>query len=163
MELPIFEQRLFLGDSEAYRSQQFASLAKEAEGLGSGQKWYIGSSDLDGNGIFAEVDIPKDTDVGEALGPEQSDEVGLKFRFLTTLARYCNHLPAPEANTTISVDKDDKFKLVALRDIPADEELTIDYVDVSRKIGPFTQMQYGNEIMPYVDLQVFKQKHDENS
>ena len=159
MELPLYNQLLYLGDSAAYRAEQFARLAKQAEQLASGDSWYLGSSDIAGVGVFASVDLKKDQLIGPVMGGEQQDEDGSKFRNLTTLARYSNHLPDAESNTTVRENEAGVVDLIAKRDINADEELTCDYSTVSQQLGFGVGMRYGSEKMPIVDLSTFKQTH----
>lgn len=141
-------QYLSIGESATYRSQQFRQLAKRASELS--QNWYLGQSEIAGTGVFAAEDLSKGDNLGLAILAEERDPYGLKFRNLTTLARYCNHSPGDEANVEI-VERDGKFDLRATRDIAADEELVADYEAVSNKVGIATEFVYNGELMPRQD------------
>jgi len=164
-DFPLFEQRLFLGDSASYMYDHFHKLALAAVKQAADNKWYIGDSDIQGSGVFAAEDIPEGTEIGLCILGEEQDEDGDKFRNLTTLSRYCNHLPMERASTEIVKKDDGRLYMVACRDISEDEELTADYADVTNKIGFGVGMRYGDEIMPTVDLATFKQEpsSDEDS
>lgn len=158
---PVYEQPLFLGESASFMSRYFRKLSSAAIKLAGEDLWYIGESDIEGSGVFAGDDLPKDTVIGLAIyGQGADDRDGSKFRNLTALARYCNHLPSHKANTVLQETEDGVFNLVAKRDISADEELTADYADVTRKLGMGVGMRYGSEVMPTVDLSKFKQGPD---
>jgi hypothetical protein len=141
-------QYLSIGDDATYTWSQFRQLTKRSTELMS--RWYLGTSEIEGTGIFATDDLSKGDSLGLAVLEQEQDEHGLKFRNLTTLARYCNHSPGDEANVELA-PHGDKFELVAKRDIAADEELVADYVDVSNKVGIASDFVYNGELMPRRD------------
>ena len=63
----------------------------------SGDDWYIGSSDIAGQGIFAGKPYKEGDVIGVAMNSGDTDDFGAKIWNLTPLARYCNH--QEKANT----------------------------------------------------------------
>lgn len=104
----------------------------------------VKDSDLHGKGIFTEVDISKDTVIMKILGEEidesecirrenEENNVYIFYKddntYIDTInsdkIKFINH--NCDCNCYIDEDKDGTLILVAIRDIKAGEELTIDY------------------------------------
>ena len=92
------------------------------------QLTYVSNSHIHGQGLFARVDIPKDTIIGNIQGtPCKRDGAHViwlsetrGFKVSGDL-KYINHAGKPNACYY------DDLSVVALRDIKADEEITHDY------------------------------------
>lgn len=78
----------------------------------------IGFSDIEGNGLFASDEIPKDTNLGISHTLINDELIRLP------LGGFINH--SKEENCTL-IQKDNNFYLHTLRDIEVDEELVLDY------------------------------------
>ena len=78
-------------------------------------KTYIGSSNIEGKGLFANRKIKKDSEIGTSHIYEQPT---------FTVGNYHNHSSSPNM---YSVMDGDIRKLYAIRDIEPGEELTVDY------------------------------------
>lgn len=92
---------------------------------------YVSESPIHGKGLFARERIPRDTYLGEYLGPYakksgshvlwvHEDDGSVVGRSGRNKLRYLNHSDKPNAEF-------DGFHLYAIRAIKADEEITIDY------------------------------------
>ena len=121
----------------------------------SGDDWYIGSSDIAGQGIFAGKPYEEGDIVGVAMNSGDTDDFGAKIWNLTPLARYCNH--QEKANTTCK-KSGTSYSLIATRAIDQDEEITCSYVQVTRAIGPFSRMYWAGRPVPTNDLEDFVEK-----
>ena len=121
----------------------------------SGDDWYIGSSDIAGQGIFAGKPYEEGDIVGVAMNSGDTDDFGAKIWNLTPLARYCNH--QEKANTTCK-KSGTSYSLIATRAIDQDEEITCSYVQVTRAIGPFSRMYWAGRHVPTNDLEDFVEK-----
>lgn len=75
---------------------------------------YISPSAIDGNGVYASIDIEN----GARIAPGR---IGI---FRTPVGRYANHSSFPNTYYALSGDNIDMY---ALRNIREDEELTVDY------------------------------------
>ena len=117
--------------------------------------WYIASSDIAGQGVFAARDFDTDEVIGLAMSSDGEDEYGAKIWNLTTLSRYCNHQWKP--NTALK-KRDDQFYLVATRPIGADDEIIANYAQVTRAVGPHSRMQWDGKDIPVSDLQDYLEK-----
>jgi hypothetical protein len=137
---------------------QFLPAEKQAE-----EDWYIGSSDIEGQGVFAGKDYEVGDTIGLAMTPGDEDEWSAKIWNLTTLARHCNH----QSKNNVEVKKvDGKFDLVALQPISQDDELVSDYYQVSRTMGPHSRMMWDGKDVPVTDLDGYIEKErdeDENT
>jgi hypothetical protein len=118
--------------------------------------WYVGDSDIQGQGVFAGRDFDADEVIGLALTAGDKDEWDSKIWNLTLLARKCNHQTAGY-NVEIR-KKDDHFELVALKPISQDDELVSSYYQVSRAIGPRSQMRWEGKDVPSSDFEDFIEK-----
>jgi hypothetical protein len=116
--------------------------------------WYLGQSDIQGQGIFAGKDFKVGDVIGVAATPGDEDEFGSKIWNLTELARYCNH--QWKANTDL-VKKDDQFELVASKDIAEDDEITSNYVQVGKAFGRRTTMHWQGKNVPSTDFTDYKE------
>lgn len=135
-------QRLSAESSNPILDQRLPVEKRAEEG------WYIGSSDIDGQGVFAGRDYEAGESIGLAMTPGDEDEWSAKIWNLTTLARYCNH----QANNNVQIQKEDgKFELVASKPISQDDELVASYYQVSRALGPHTRMMWDGKDVPASD------------
>jgi hypothetical protein len=119
--------------------------------------WYMGESEIAGQGIFASRDYPPDAVIGVGLTDGGKDELGVQIWNLTELARYCNH--QTRANAKLVRDGD-LYHLVASRPITQDEEIVADYAQVSRAIGPYARMLWDGKPIPTKDLSEFTERED---
>lgn len=78
----------------------------------------IGFSDIEGNGLFATDEIPKDTNLGISHKLIDNELIRLP------LGGFINH--SKEENCTL-IQKDNNFYLLTLKNIEVDEELVLDY------------------------------------
>lgn len=100
----------------------------------SNELCFVAESPVHGRGLFARCDIPADTWIGHYDGPQTSengmhvlwldegegdDEIWIGYDGINEL-RFLNHAKNPNAEM-------DGLDLYACRDIPAGEEITIDY------------------------------------
>jgi len=101
-------------------------MAAETEG-----KFSIRRSEAQGQGVFADADIPAGSEIGPAL--RQMDGTGDPNRDYsrTPLARFVNHSSNPNA----AFASGDGFVIKALRDIRSGEEILVDYNDSPDAIG----------------------------
>ena len=83
----------------------------------------IAKSSIDGHGLFATADIPKNTD----LGITHVWSMGMLIR--TPLGCFINHSNSPNARGEMQLDekKVDFRTLITLRDIKEGEEITFYY------------------------------------
>jgi len=125
----------------------------------AGDAWYIGSSDIEGQGAFAGRDYEPGEVIGKAMTNGGKDEWDSKIWNLTLLARHCNH----QNDGNVEVKKNgDEFDLVASKPIGQDDELVANYRQVTRAAGPHSRMMWDGENIPETDLSDFVQK-DENA
>lgn len=111
--------------------------------------WYIGDSELAGQGIFAAQAYEPGDRLGVAMTSGGQDELGAQIWNLTEMARYCNH--QRRANAKLVKDGD-VFHLVASQPIPADDEIFADYAQVTRAAGPHSRMLWDGKPIPTSDL-----------
>ena len=121
----------------------------------SGDDWYIGSSAIAGQGIFAGKPYEEGDIVGVAMNSGDKDDFGAKIWNLTPLARYCNH---QEKSNTTCKKSGTSYSLIATKAIDQDEEITCSYVQVTRAIGPFSRMYWAGRPVPTNDLEDFVEK-----
>ena len=120
-----------------------------------GGDWYVGNSDIQGQGIFAGRDYDKDERVGPSLHLAEKDFFGDKVWDLTLLGRKCNHQNA--ANARVELDGDTGW-LVTTQPVKQDEEFTADYRQVGRELGARSRLRWEGRDMPsaafdtYVEL-----------
>ena len=94
--------------------------------------WYVGKSEVAGQGVFAGKDYEPGDRIGIAMTDGDEDEFSAKIWNLTELARYCNH----QNKNNVDIEKDgDRFHLVAIEPIEQDEELVSNYWQVARAKG----------------------------
>ena len=122
----------------------------------SSDNYYKGKSDIAGDGIFASKDLPVTTTVALALTPGDDDEYGSKVYNLTDAARFCNH--QTKANCQIKKNEDGNFNIVTIKTVPQDKELTVDYRQVARAIGPGSRMQWEGKYVPNTDFSDYVEK-----
>lgn len=119
------------------------------------EDWYIGQSELQGKGIFAGRQYKKRETIDIAMYAGGENEFGAKIWNLTTLARYCNH----QNNSNAEIVKDGYvFNLVAKTNIEKDEEISADYRQVTRAVGPNSRMLWAGESIPSTDLEGYTEK-----
>jgi hypothetical protein len=117
--------------------------------------WYIGDSEIAGQGIFASRDYEPGDVLGVAMTSGGEDEFGAKIWNLTEMARYCNHQTAANAKL---VRDGDVYKLIASKPIGNDEEVVADYTQVTRAAGPHSRMLWDGKPIPTSDLSDFKER-----
>jgi hypothetical protein len=121
-----------------------AALIKRAQ---DERLYYVADCGEKGQGLFAEEDIP----AGEAIyhaGDKQENSYGTNDWEMTQAAMYTNHSRDPNS---LVVKEDDKLFTVASRDIPADEEISVSYFQVTNVIGPGSRLLHNNEPIPPKD------------
>lgn len=111
--------------------------------------WSFGKSEISGTGVFADRDFQPGELIDVAMFASDKDEWGNQIWNLTLLSRYCNH--SPENNARIE-RSGDQFDLIATKPIPADSEITADYRQVTRAVGPDGRMQFEGQDVPTSDL-----------
>lgn len=117
--------------------------------------WYVGSSEVAGQGVFAGKDYEPGDRIGIAMTDGDEDEFGAKIWNLTELARYCNH----QNKNNVDIEKDgDRFHLVAIEPIEQDEELVSNYWQVARAKGPHSTMLWEGKPVPTSDLEDYVEK-----
>jgi len=117
--------------------------------------WYIGDSEIAGQGIFASRDYEPGDALGVAATNGGEDEFGAKIWNLTVMARYCNH----QINANVKfVREGDVYKLIASKPIENDEEIVADYAQVTRAVGPHSRMLWNGKPIPTSDLSDFKER-----
>lgn len=117
--------------------------------------WYMGQSDIAGQGIFAGQDYKAGDIIDVAMADGGEDEWGAKIWNLTLPARYCNH----QENNNVALEKDGNyFNFVAVKPISQDDELVVNYRDVTRKAGPHSRMQWNGKDIPVSDLEDYVEK-----
>ena len=142
------DQRLPAEDSYVVLSQRLKQASDD---------WYIGKSDIAGQGVFAGKDYDPGDSIGLAMTDGDEDEFGAKIWNLTELARYCNHQNAN--NVEIRKNEDgDRFQLVAIEPIGQDEELVSNYWQVAKAKGPHSTMLWEGKPVPTSDLQDYTEK-----
>lgn len=117
--------------------------------------WYIGDSEIAGQGIFAAQDYEPGDVLGVAMTSGGEDEFGAKIWNLTEMARYCNHQAS--ANSKLVRDGD-VYRLIASKPIKNDEEIVADYTQVTRAAGPHSRMLWNGKPIPTSDLSDFKER-----
>jgi hypothetical protein len=132
----------------ALPAMDFLALSSKAASLkeaAAHRDWYSGESEIDGTGVFAGRDFAPGEIIGVAMTDGGEDELGLAVWNLTFLARFCNH----QKNSNTAVQKQDGvYMLVASRPISRDEEITADYYQVSRELGPGSVMKWNGSPVP---------------
>lgn len=117
--------------------------------------WYVGKSEVAGQGVFAGKDYEPGDRIGIAMTDGDEDEFGAKIWNLTELARYCNH----QNKNNVDIEKDDdRFHLVAIEPIEQDEELVSNYWQVARAKGPHSTMLWEGKPVPTSDLEDYVEK-----
>ncbi len=148
-----FEQRLAPEQLSAATLEAMQQLQKAASNATS--NWYMGSSDIQGKGVFAARDMEPGDVVGVAGYSDGRDEYGALQWNLTALARYCNH----QGNRNVDLCRmGDRCDLVAYKPIEADSELVADYAQVARELGPQSRMLWEGKDVPTEDLQTYTEK-----
>jgi len=143
-------QRLLSEENEPILSQRLPAFEKLA-----GDNWYVGQSEVAGQGVFAGKDYEPGEIIDVSMVDGGQDEWGSKIWNLTTLSRYCNH----QANNNVAIKKDGgKFNLVAVKPISQDDELFANYREVTRSAGPGSRMQWEGKDIPTGDLEDYTEK-----
>jgi hypothetical protein len=116
----------------------------------AGDDWYVGKSDVAGQGVFAARDYSPGDKIGLSMVDGGEDEFGAKIWNLTELSRYCNH----QNKNNVDLQKEgDRFYLVANKPIETDEELVSNYWQVARAKGPHSVMHWEGKPVPTSDLE----------
>lgn len=123
--------------------------------------WYVGDSDIQGQGVFAGRDFEDDEVIGVAMTAGDEDEWGSKIWNLTLLARKCNH--QTNGSNVVIKKQGDRFELVAAGSISQDEELVSSYYQVSRAIGPHSRMMWEGKEVPSSDFADFFEKEPDDN
>lgn len=117
--------------------------------------WYVGSSEVAGQGVFAGKDYEPGDRIGIAMTDGDEDEFSAKIWNLTELARYCNH----QQNNNVDIVKDgDRFHLTAIKPIKQDDELVSNYWQVDRAKGPHSVMHWEGKPVPTSDFSDYVEK-----
>jgi hypothetical protein len=134
---------------------QRISLTKLASVVG----WYLNTSDIEGQGLFANRDYKEGDVIELAMYPGGKDEYNNDIYNLTTAARYTNH----QFNSNSKIVKEgDNYNLVASKPILEDDEITANYAEVTRTLGPKAVMHWQGEQVPSVDLHKYKERNLRN-
>lgn len=133
------------------------ALVKKAAAI-AGPNWYLGDSEIQGQGAFAGKEFEEGDYIGPAMSNGGEDEFGSRIWNLTELARYCNHQRSANVK---AVKHNDQYNLVATTAIQPDDELVADYVQVTRAIGPHSRMQWDGKDVPANDLQDYIEKEEQ--
>lgn len=123
--------------------------------------WYVGDSDIQGQGVFAGRNFKAGEVIGVALTDGGSDSWDAKIWNLTLLARKCNH--QTNGNNVEIRKNDDQFDLVALKPISQDDELVSNYYQVSRAIGPHSRMRWEDKDVPSSNFEDFIEKEPDDN
>lgn len=143
-------QRLLFEEIEPILAQRLPAFEKAAS-----DNWYVGQSDVAGQGVFAGKDYEPGDVIDVSMVDGGQNEWGSKIWNLTALSRYCNH----QTNNNVAVQKDgDKFNLVAVKPISQDDELFANYREVTRSVGPGSRMQWEGKDIPTSDLADYLEK-----
>jgi len=143
-------QHLFSGSQYSVLAQRLPAEKQASD------DWYIGDSDIQGQGVFAGRDFDKGDVIGVAMTAGGDDYWDVKIWNLTLLARKCNH--QTNGNNVEIKKKGDLFELVALRPIKQDDELVSSYYQVSRAIGPHSRMMWEGKDVPASNFEDFVEK-----
>lgn len=147
--------RMFLGvvsifmeiEMELTRAQKLFVMAALVKRAFDERLYYVADCGEKGQGLFADEDIPE----GEAIyhaGDKQENSYGTNDWEMTQAAMYTNHSRDPNC---LVVKDGDKLFTVAKRDIPADEEISVSYFQVTNVIGPGSRLLHNNEPVPPKD------------
>lgn len=88
--------------------------------------YYIGKSEIEGNGVFARYPIENGTKIGTAIIDDEKaadDAEGA----ITYMGSQLNH--QTDCNAKLVKNESGGYDLVATKNIPKDEEITADYKD----------------------------------
>jgi hypothetical protein len=140
----------------SYLNQRLPSVDLLHQAIKSASEgWYIGDSEIAGQGVFAGKDYQPGDVIGMAMTCGSKDEYGAQCWNLTTLARYCNH---QQKNNVEIKKKDNQFDLIATKPISTDDELVADYRQVTRAVGPYSRMQWEGKDVPTNTLDEYTEK-----
>ncbi len=90
------------------------------------KKWYISPSSIHGKGVFANQDIP----TGSSIGTIVTTRVGAE-PMITQMGSTLNHGDSANGSMELSAMGNDRYDLIAKKDIKAGSEITVNY-----NIGP---------------------------
>lgn len=147
-------QRLYAGLEDSGLAAMHQLYVKAAN---SRTGWYIGDSEIAGQGIFAARDYQPGDVLGLAMTDGDRDEFGTRIWNLTEMARYCNH--QLNANSLLVRDGD-CYNLVASKAIQTDEEIVANYAQVTKAIGPHARMLWDGKPVPVTTLGDYKERND---
>lgn len=116
---------------------------------------YFSKSEIQGLGLFASKHFKVGDVIEMAATPGGTDEWGNKIWSLTPAARYTSH--QFDANATIEL-QDGNFNIVATKPIETDEEIVVNYSDITRKIGRDGVMHYQGTQVPSTDLKDYVER-----
>lgn len=149
-------QRLPPASPQTIREMHYALSIKAA----AAALWYLGPSEIEGQGVFAGKDFSAGDDIGVAAVADGVDEFEHKVWNLTLLARYCNH--QTDANVVLTRDGE-LCRLTASRNIAADEELVADYAQVTKAFGRRTRVLWDGRPIPVADLSKFTERKNDKT
>jgi len=128
------------------------------------EDWYIASSDIEGQGVFAGRDFEPGDRIGLAMTDGDEDEWSSKIWNLTALSRHCNHQSDNNVIVEKVVDSDTPhFDMIASKPISQDDELVSNYYQVSRAIGPHSRMQWEGKDVPSSDFEDYVERETDDS
>ena len=111
-------------------------------------KWRLGRSAVHGKGVFAKQDLSAGDVLGVAMYQITNEADAME---LTALSRFCNH--GRPANVVLVPTNSDVFGklawLVAEKDIPAGQEIRVDYVRSAHVLGGVDYTWMGKKV-PYI-------------
>jgi hypothetical protein len=135
------------------------TLLKAAEANAS-PGWFIGPSDIAGNGVFAAKDYLAGDRLGQALIFAGKDSGDNDQWTLTVFGQHCNH--QRQCNALLVAEQGrQSFWLIAKEPITADTEITVDYEQVTRQIGFSAEMLWEGKPVPAADLAEYVERSKE--
>ena len=101
----------------------------------------LGTSQVHGTGLFTTEDIKQGTKFARAMVRMRGKDAQSRYE-LTKAARYTNHSQDPSAQM---VKVGNEIYLVALKDIPANAEVLVDYRKTASVLGPGSYITFRGE------------------
>lgn len=101
----------------------------------------LGTSQVHGTGLFTTEDIKQGTKFARAMVRMRGKDAQSRYE-LTKAARYTNHSQDPSAQM---VKAGNEIYLVALKDIPANAEVLVDYRKTASVLGPGSYITFKGE------------------
>jgi hypothetical protein len=142
---PWFEQQADVFDANAFVPGCFMALLRKT----AAERWYLATSEIQGEGIFAAKDFEKDERIGEAAHRDGEDDFGNAIWDLTLMGRKCNH--QTRANSTLVVEDGSSY-LIASQPIAEDDEIVSDYRQVGQALGSKAVFRWEGKFVPTEDF-----------